>query len=86
MSVLVATSDGIHVLSPSSHDTLLAGHSVDSLVADDASFVAIVDRNEVWERGSDDVWRARATWDVDLSAIHVHGSSVFVGTYDARLL
>ncbi|MFI5046990.1 MAG: WD40/YVTN/BNR-like repeat-containing protein, partial [Acidimicrobiia bacterium] len=47
---------------------------------------AIVDRNEVWERGSDDVWRARATWDVDLSAIHVHGSSVFVGTYDARLL
>jgi len=86
MSVLVATSVGLDTLGSPARGTELEGHSVDALAASGPVWLAIVDGHSVWERAADGEWRARATWDVELSSIHVHGSHVFVGTYDARLL
>jgi hypothetical protein len=86
MSVLVATSDGVHGFSGSEHDIALAGHSVDGLAANETQWFAIVDGHEVWKRDPSLDWRAVATGDVGLSSIHVHGTHVFTGTYDARLL
>ncbi|MET0628403.1 MAG: sialidase family protein [Acidimicrobiia bacterium] len=86
MSVLVATSDGVHGFSAGAHVIALAGHSVDGLTTNDTQRFAIVDGHEVWKLDPSTTWCAVATGDVDLSSIHVHGTQVFVGTYDARLL
>jgi hypothetical protein len=97
MGVLVATSDGLHAFSSGGHVTELDGHSVDGLAAHGTDRFAIVDGHQVWTRSAasgsaasgsaaSGSWHRCATWDADLSSIHVHGADVFVGTYDARLL
>jgi hypothetical protein len=88
MSVLVATSDGYHVFTSSGqHHTALPSHSVDALApGPDGTWVAIVDRREVWQHAADGTWSPLATADVDLASVHTHRGVVHAGTYDARLL
>jgi hypothetical protein len=87
MSVLVATSDGYHIFSSSGeHHTALEGHAVETLVpGPDDTWLAIVDRRELWQHAADGTWTALATSDVDLSSLLTVGDVVFAGTYDARL-
>jgi hypothetical protein len=88
MTVLVATSDGYHVFTSSGEqDTNLTGHSVASLVpGPDDSWIAIVDRREVWQRGVDGTWTVLAVADDDLSSLLAVAGVVFAGTYTARML
>ncbi|HXY92999.1 MAG TPA: hypothetical protein VEP49_11020 [Acidimicrobiia bacterium] len=88
MSVLVATSDGYHIFTSSGeHLAALEGHAVDGLASGpEATWVAIVDRREVWQHTADGEWRTLAAADVDLSSVVTVSGVVFAGTYDARLL
>jgi hypothetical protein len=88
MSVLVATSDGYHIFTSSGeHHTALEGRAVDTLVPGPAdTWLAIVDRREIWQHAADGTWSALATSDVDLSSLLTVSDVVFAGTYDARLL
>jgi hypothetical protein len=88
MSVLVATSDGYHVFTSSGqHHPALGGHAVDALApAPGGSYVAIVDRREVWRHDPDGSWTTLATSEVDLASVHTHRGVVLAGTYGARLL
>jgi hypothetical protein len=88
MSVLVATSDGYHVFTSSGeHLTNLSSHALESLVpGPDGTWLAIVDRREVWQHGTDDAWTTLAVADTDLSSLLTIAGEVFAGTYEARLL
>ena len=88
MSVLVATSDGYHIFTSSGkHLTALEGHRARALApGPDDTWVAVVDRREVWQHAADGTWSALARADVDLSSLVTVAGVVFAGTYDARLL
>ena len=88
MAVLVATSDGYHVFTSSGeHQTNLSGHELQTLVpGPDGTWIAIVDRREVWQHHADETWITLAVADVDLSSLLTVGGAVFAGTYEARLL
>jgi hypothetical protein len=88
MSVLVATSDGYHIFTSSGrHLTALEGHALGTLApGPDDTWLAIVDRREVWQHAADGAWTALAAADVDLSSLVARSGVVFAGTYDARLL
>jgi hypothetical protein len=88
MSVLVATSDGYHIFTSSGkHLTALEGRSLGALVpGPDDTWVAIVDRREIWQHAADGTWSALATADVDLSSLVTVANVVFAGTYTAHLL
>jgi len=87
MSTLVATSDGYHIFTSSGeHHTALEGRAVGTLVRGPAdTWLAIVDRREIWQHAADGTWSALATSEVDLSSLLTVGDVVFAGTYDARL-
>jgi hypothetical protein len=87
MSVLVATSDGYHIFTSSGeHHTALEGRAVGTLVpGPDDTWLAIVDRREIWQHAADGTWSALATSDVDLSSLLTVAGVVFAGTYDARM-
>jgi hypothetical protein len=88
MSILVATSDGYHIFTSSGkHLTSLEGHSIGALAPGPAdTWLAIVDRREVWEHAADGTWNALATADAELSSLLAVSGVVFAGTYDARML
>jgi hypothetical protein len=88
MSVLVATSDGYHIFTSSGkHLTALVGRALGALApGPDDTWVAIVDRREVWQHAADGTWSALATADVDLSSLLTVAGVVFAGTYTARML
>ncbi len=88
MSVLVATSDGYHIFTSSGeHLTALEGHSLATLAPGPVlTWLAIVDRREVWQHAADGTWSPLATAEVDLSSLITVAGVVFGGTYDARLL
>lgn len=88
MSVLVATSDGYHIFTSSGkHLTALEGRALGALApGPDDTWVAIVDRREVWQHTADGTWSALATADVDLSSLLTVAGVVFAGTYTARML
>jgi hypothetical protein len=88
MSVLVATSDGDHIFTSSGkHLTALEGRSLGTLAPGPGdSWLAIVDRREVWQHAADGTWSPLATSDADLSSLITVAGVVFAGTYDARLL
>ena len=88
MSVLVATSDGYHIFTSSGkHLTALEGHAIGALApGPDDTWVAVVDRREIWQHGADGEWTALARADVDLSSLVTLTGVVFAGTYTARLL
>jgi hypothetical protein len=88
MSVLVATSNGYHVFTSSGkHLESLGGHSIGTLVPGPGdTWLAVVDRRELWQHAADGTWSALAAADVDLSSLLTVSGVVFAGTYDARLL
>jgi hypothetical protein len=88
MSVLVATSEGYHVFTSSGqHLTALEGRRLDTLAPGPAdTWLAIVDRREVWQHAADGTWSTLAAADVDLSSLVTVSGVVFAGTYEARLL
>jgi hypothetical protein len=88
MSILVATSDGYHIFTSSGqHLTALEGRALGTLAPGPGdTWLAIVDRREVWQHAADGTWSALATSDVELSSLLTVAGVVFAGTYDARLL
>jgi hypothetical protein len=88
MSILVATSDGYHIFTSSGeHHTALEGHALGALVPGPGdTWIAVVDRRELWQHAADGAWSSLATSDVDLSSLLSVSGVVFAGTYDARLL
>ncbi len=88
MAVLVATSDGYHVFTSSGeHHANLSGQALESLVpGPDGTWIAIVDRRQVWQHHADETWTTLAVADADLSSLLTVGGAVFAGTYEARLL
>ena len=88
MSVLVATSDGYHIFTSSGkHLTALEGRALGALApGPDDTWLAIVDRREVWQHAADGTWSALTTADVDLSSLLTVAGVVFAGTYTARML
>ncbi len=88
MSVLVTTTDGYQIF-PSSGKVLtsLEGHRVECFTpGPDGTFLAIIDRHEVWSHGRDGEWTPIAKSEATLTAVVAAGDAVFAGTDDARVL
>src|SRR6476620_11674040 len=88
MSVLVTTTDGYHIFTSSGKQLRsLEGHRVDSFTpGPDGTFLAVIDRHEVWSHGSDGEWTPLAKSELTLTAVVAAGDAVFAGTDDARVL
>jgi hypothetical protein len=88
MSVLVTTVDGYHIFTSSGKQLRsLEGHRVDCFAAGpDGTFLAVIDRHEVWSHGADGEWTPVAKSDSTLTAVTAAGGAVFAGTADARVL
>ena len=58
MSVLVTTTDGYHIFTSSGkHLTSLAGHRIECFTPGaDGTWLAIVDRHEIWQHDADGEW------------------------------
>jgi hypothetical protein len=88
MSVLVTTTDGYHIFTSSGKQLRsLEGHRVECFTpAPDGTFLAVIDRHEVWSHGSDGEWTPLAKSEATLTAVVAAGDAVFAGTDDARVL
>lgn len=88
MSVLVTTVDGYRIFTSSGKElTSLEGHHVESFTpGPDGTFVAIIDRHEVWSHGRDGEWTPIARSEATLTAVVAAGDALFAGTDDARVL
>jgi hypothetical protein len=88
VSVLVTTTDGSHTFtSKGQHLTALAGRRVEALApGPDATWLAVVDRGAICQRGAAGEWTPLAKAGVDLTAIVTTATSIFAGTADARVL
>ena len=76
MSVLVTTTDGYHIF-PSSGKQLrsLEGHRVECFTPGaGGTFLAVIDRHEVWSHGSDGEWTPLAK-KLGLQAVAVYGGA-----------
>jgi len=88
MSVLVTTVDGYHIFTSSGKQLRsLEGHRVDCFTpGPDGTFLAIIDRHEVWSHGRDGEWTPLAKSEATLTAVIAAGDAVYAGTNDARVL
>jgi hypothetical protein len=88
MSVLVTTTDGYHIFTSSGKQLRsLEGHRVESFTpGPEGTFLAVIDRHEVWSHGSDGEWTPLAKSEATLTAVVAAGDAVFAGTNDARVL
>lgn len=88
MSVLVTTTDGYHVFTSSGKQLRsLEGHRVECFTPGPAgTFLAVVDRHEVWSHGTDGQWTPLAKSEATLTAVVAARDAVFAGTDDARVL
>ncbi len=88
MSVLVTTTDGYHVFtSGGEHVVALGGHHMRGLTAGPAgTWIAIVDRREVWQHDAAGEWHPLASADVNLACLVTAGDVVYAGSADARVL
>ncbi len=88
MSVLVTTLDGYRVFTSSGKELAsLAGHRVECFTpASGGTFLAVIDRHEVWSHGRDGEWTPIAKSEATLTAVVAAGDAVFAGTDDARVL
>jgi hypothetical protein len=88
MSVLVTTADGYHIFTSSGKQLRsLEGHRVECFTpGPDSTFLAVIDRHEVWSHGSDGEWTPLAKSEATLTAVVASGDGVFAGTDDARVL
>lgn len=88
MSVLVTTVDGYRIFTSSGKElTSLEGHRVECFTpGSDGTFLAVIDRHEVWSHGRDGEWTPIAKSEATLTAVVAAGDAVFAGTDDARVL
>ena len=88
MSVLVTTVDGYHIFTSSGKQLRsLEGQRVECFTpGPDGTFLAVIDRHEVWSHGSDGEWTPLAKSEATLTAVVAAGDAVFAGTNDARVL
>src|SRR5215212_3224705 len=88
MSVLVTTVDGYRIFTSSGKElTSLEGHGVECFTpGPDGTFLAVIDRHEVWSHGPDGEWTSLAKSEHTLTAVVAAGDAVFAGTNDARVL
>ena len=88
MSVLVTTVDGYQIFTSSGKQLRsLVGHRVEGFTpGPDGTFVAVIDRHEVWSHGSDGEWTPLAKSEATLTRVVAAGDAVFAGTDDARVL
>jgi hypothetical protein len=88
MSVLVTTADGYHVFTSSGKQLRsLEGHRVECFTpGPDGTFLAVIDRHEVWSHGSDGAWTPLAKSEATVTAVVAAGDAIFAGTNDARVL
>jgi len=88
MSVLVTTVDGYRIFTSSGKElTSLEGHRVECFTpGSDGTFLAVIDRHEVWSHGRDGAWTPIAKSEATLTAVVAAGDAVFAGTDDARVL
>jgi len=88
MSVLVTTVDGYRIYTSSGKElTSLEGHRVECFTpGPDGTFLAVIDRHEVWSHGRDGEWTPTAKSEATLTAVVAAGDAVFAGTNDARVL
>src|SRR4051794_5723965 len=88
MSVLVTTVDGYRIFTSSGKEvSSLEGHRVESFTpGPDGTFLAVIDRHDVWSHGRDGEWTPLAKSDATLTAVVAAGDAVFAGTNDARVL
>ncbi len=88
MSVLVTTTDGYHIFTSSGKQLRsLEGHRVGGFApGGDGTFLAVVDRHEIWSHGRDGEWTPLAKSGSTLTAVVAAGGAVFAGTDDARVL
>ena len=85
MSVLVTTADGYLIFTSSGKELRsLEGHRVECFTpGPDGTFLAVIDRHEVWSHGRDGEWTPRAKSEATLTAVVAAGDAVFAGTDDA---
>jgi len=88
MSVLVTTVDGYHIFTSSGKQLRsLEGHRVECFTpGPDGTFLAVIDRHEVWSHGSDGEWTPLAKSEATLTAVVAAGDAVFAGTNEARVM
>jgi len=88
MSVLVTTTDGYHIFTSSGKQLRsLEGHRVDGFMpAPGGTYLAVIDRSEVWSHGADGEWTPIAKSESTLTRVVAAGDAVFAGTDDARVL
>jgi hypothetical protein len=88
MSVLVTTTDGYHVFTSSGKQLhSLEGRRVECFTPGPAgTFLAVIDRHEVWSHGTDGQWTPLAKSQATLTAVAAAGDAVFAGTDEARVL
>jgi hypothetical protein len=88
VAVLVATLDGYHIFSSSgAHHTALEGHRVEALTpGPSGTWIAIVDRHEIWQHGADGIWEALASTELDLSSLVTVDDVVYAGTVGPQML
>ncbi len=88
MSVLVTTMDGYHIFTSSGKQLRsLEGHRVECFTpGPDGTFLAVIDRHEIWSHGRDGEWTPLAKSEGTLTAVVAAGAAVFAGTNDARVL
>src|SRR5215218_1102524 len=88
MSVLVTTTDGYQIFTSSGKQLRsLEGRRVESFTpGPGGTFLAVIDRHEIWSHGNDGEWTPLAKSEATLSAVVAAGDAVFAGTDDARVL
>jgi hypothetical protein len=88
MSVLVTTTDGYFIFTSSGKQLRsLEGHRVECFTpGPDGTFLAVIDRHEVWSHGTDGEWTPRAKSEATLTSVVAAGDAVFAGTHDAHVL
>jgi hypothetical protein len=88
MSVLVTTADGYRIFTSSGKElTSLEGHRVECFTpGPGGTFLAVIDRHEVWSHGRDGEWTPIAKSEAALTAVVAADDAVFAGTDDARVL
>jgi hypothetical protein len=88
MSVLVTTTDGYFIFTSSGKQLRsLEGHRVECFTpGSGGTFLAVIDRHEVWSHGTDGEWTPLAKSEATLTTVVGAGDAVFAGTDDARVL
>ena len=88
MAVLVATVDGYHILTSSGEQrTALEGRRVEALSpGPQGTWIAVVDRHEIWQHAVDGTWSSLAVSDLELKGLVTVDDTVFAGAVGARML